>query len=102
MPPKRAELVLSHETIKMQTNLLSRGEDVVLREYFLTFASDATLSIHIMVTNRSYRSWVRIVPDRDMSVRPMFLFAQSLRTQLHFAFQPGKMATLQETEYYVR
>ena len=71
VPPKLAELVLSHETTKMQANLLSRGEDIFLREYALAVAIDAAVSIHIMVTNRSDPSWVRIVPDRDMSIRPM-------------------------------
>ena len=71
MPPKLAESVPSHQTTKMQANLLSRREDLVLGENTLTVAIDAALSIHIMATHRSDRSWVRIVPDRDMSVRPM-------------------------------
>jgi hypothetical protein len=71
VPPKLAELVLSHETAKMQANLLFRREDIALGEDALTVAIDAALSIHIMVTNRSDRSWVRIVPDRYLSVRPM-------------------------------
>ena len=65
MPSKLAELVPPHETTKMQANLLSRGEDIVLYcEYFLTVAIDACLilSIHKMVTNRSDSSCVRIVP----------------------------------------
>jgi len=60
----------------MQANLLSRGEDIVLYcEYFLTVAIYACLilSIHKMVTNGRDIGWVRIVPDHDMSVRPMFV-----------------------------
>jgi hypothetical protein len=72
MPPKLTELMLSYETTKMQANLLPRGEDIVLRECFLTVAIDTASSIHIRVTKGSDRSWVRIVPDRDTSVRPMF------------------------------
>jgi len=71
VPPKLAELVLSHQTTKMQANLLSRREDIVLREDALTVAIDAALSIHTMATNRSDPGWVRIVPDRDLSVRPI-------------------------------
>ena len=57
VPPKLAELVLSHQTTKMQANLLSRREDIVLGEDTLTVAIDAALSIHIMVTHRNDRSW---------------------------------------------
>ena len=71
VPAKLAELVLSHQTTKMQANLLSWRENIVLREDALTVASDAALSIHIMVTNRSDPGWVRIVPDRDLSVCPI-------------------------------
>ena len=46
MPPKLAELVLPDETTKMQADLLSRGEDLVLGyEYFLTVAIDAVLDL---------------------------------------------------------
>ena len=70
----------------MQANLLSRREDIVLRGDVLTVAIDAALSIHIMVTNRSDRSWVRIVPDRCLSLRPMFLFAPARSTTTYRRF----------------
>ncbi|HEY5706564.1 MAG TPA: hypothetical protein VIS96_13430 [Terrimicrobiaceae bacterium] len=49
MPSKLVELVLPHETTKVQANLLSRGEDSVLHwEHLFTVAIDACsiLSIH--------------------------------------------------------
>jgi hypothetical protein len=81
MPCKFAELVLPHETTKMQPNLLPGGENMVFqREYFFTVAIGAScnLSIHNWVTNSSNSKCVRIIPDCDMSVRPMLL--ESIRT----------------------
>ena len=73
-----------HETTKMQANLLFRGEDIVFHwEYFFTAAIDAfsILSIHKVVTNRRDIACVRIVPDRVMSVRPMFCSHQGEDTK---------------------
>ncbi|MGB8466343.1 MAG: hypothetical protein WCE49_15455 [Terrimicrobiaceae bacterium] len=49
MPSEFAQLVLPHQTTKMQGNLLSRGEDIVLyHEYSLTVAiACLILAIHI-------------------------------------------------------
>lgn len=85
MPSKLAELVLPHETIKMQANSLSRGEAIVFYcEYFLTLAIDACLilSIHKMV-NR-IKCVLLIGPDRleDNTVRRNLNWRQALPVRL--------------------